>query len=103
MGNIQPSSRVAARARGESAREREREDKWHSSRSRKLRNMRRNRFAIVQHGGKSLPMVIAFILMKQRRLGLNICNKMTSFILWREVVPHTREPQRLPQNGYKSC
>lgn len=46
--------------------------------------------------GQSLLMVIAFILMKQRGLRFYICKEMTSVITWCEVVPHTREPQRLP-------
>lgn len=73
-------------------RDREREDKWHSSRSRKLHYMQRNRFVIVQHQGKSPLMVIAFILMKQKGLWVYICKEITCFIICLEVVSHTRGP-----------
>lgn len=43
----------------------EREDKWHSSRSRKLCNVQRNRFPIVQHQDKSLPWKSLPIVMKK--------------------------------------
>lgn len=77
------------------------DDKWHSSRSRKLRNKLRNRFAIVRHEGKSVPMVIAFILMLPKGLRVYICKEITSFIIHCEDVPCTREPQRcfFFQNG----